>query len=180
MQINSGAPLSIHRMLTINRSAGFLAPFKISYKAAISWLHLQRDFLGDQASGWITKKKSPIWSVIKTKPFGPLLGYLSIWGRMVKLTKYSIKQATLANDSVDLYIKNSFKKNYAMVAKIALKTNISPPRRYCSAFSAGHSASVHACHHASMGWCIHSTNWRNQGNFVQQKKIRKIGQCSCW
>lgn len=74
MQINSGAPLSIHRMLTINRSAGFLAPFKISYKAAISWLHLQRYLLGDQASGWITKKKKnnldcyknkAIWSLTK-------------------------------------------------------------------------------------------------------------------
>ena len=58
-------------------------------------------------------EKKTIW-----KPFGPLLSYLSIWGRMVKLTK-CIKQATLANDSVDLYIKNSLKKNYAIVAKIA-------------------------------------------------------------
>lgn len=71
MQINSGAPLSIHRMLTINRSAGFLAPFKISYKAAISWLHLQRDFLGDQ--GELRKKNTnldcyknkAIWSLTK-------------------------------------------------------------------------------------------------------------------
>ena len=30
------APCSIHRIETINRSAGFFAPFKISYKAAMS------------------------------------------------------------------------------------------------------------------------------------------------